>query len=103
MKIKWRVGEKPVGRYRSFFKRDWPVGYANSVDHGDVMAMLVPEGDNFEGYLPRLAETTPLKVRVMDRRTHPPEWKRLKGTFVGVKSAKEAAQRFFNENKDWCV
>ena len=27
MKLIWKVGEAPTGRYRSFFKRSWPLAY----------------------------------------------------------------------------
>lgn len=27
IKLKWKVGDKPTGRYRSFEKRSWPYAY----------------------------------------------------------------------------
>lgn len=97
VKMKWRVGEKPTGPYRSFHKRSWPTAW-----YGEDLAASLHHVDG-EGYWPREAETAVLEVWVFDYRDGRVGRKRarLKARPVGVKAAKELVQRFYSANQDW--
>lgn len=92
-KLKWRVGEKATGRYRSFHKRSWPTAeYANS-----RMAARIGQVDG-NGYEPRLAEQLTLMVYVADYVDTTFHWRRLIARPVGVRAAKAVAQEFIDNN-----
>lgn len=97
IKLKWRVGEKPTGRYRSFHKRYWPQAW-----YGDhlVAALDEVDGDSYD-YV--ISEDATLMVYVFDYRDGAVGRKmhRLKARPVGVKAAKALVQRFFEINSDW--
>lgn len=95
IKLKWRLGEKPTGRFKSFHKRGWPSAeYAD----GSPAASIAPEDNS--GYWPNLAETTVLITRVADRAGHTFVWRRLTARPVGVKAAKLVAQEFIDKYHD---
>lgn len=97
VKLKWRVGEKPTGPYRSFHKRSWPTAWL-----GEQLVAALDREDG-RGYWPNEAETSVLVVRVFDYREGSVGRKsaRLKARPVGVKEAKELVQRFYSANPDW--
>ena len=99
VKLKWRVGEKPTGPYRSFHQRSWPTAWYGPDDQ--LVAAL--DCEDGRGYWPNEAETAVLIVRVFDYRDGAVGRKsaQLKGRPVGVKAAKALVQRFFEINSDW--
>lgn len=94
-KIKWRLGEKPTGRYRSFFKRGWPSGEysdgspAASIDHVDGI-----------GYEPYIKESESLVIRVANYHPNGFDWVKLKARPSGLTAAKAVAQKFINEHHE---
>lgn len=103
MRLKWKVGEAPTGRYRSFAHRSWPMAY--DMDNPDkVIAYIVCE----DSYVPRDAEDgrhAPLTIRVAcysDREVGF-DWKALKGQSATLKEAKERAWRFAQANPSFFI
>ena len=98
MKLIWRVGSIPTGRYRSFEKRLWPGASFNSVE-GPAAASI----DADESYNPCYSKKDDvgfdLKIRVTiptdDNRF---EWKTLKKRVRSIKEAKELVQEFYEQN-----
>ena len=99
MKLKWTVGEKPTGPYKSFANRSWPTAEYPDGDFAGSIAAV-----NGESYSPRIAETTELEVRVALRETDR-GWNagRLKKRVVGVKAAKALLQDFIDRNVERCA
>jgi hypothetical protein len=94
-KLKWRVGEKPTGLYRSFAERAWP---SAELPNGHIAAIL----EASEAYALRVAETTELRVRVADRSAGSTfVWRTLKARPVGVKAAKALVARFFEAHSEF--
>jgi hypothetical protein len=94
-RLKWRIGETPTGRYRSFESRAWPHAEGAA---GAWYARIEADA----AYEPRVAETTELRVYVADRSTGGPfKWRRLKARPVGVKAAKELVAKFFALHPEW--
>lgn len=96
VKIVWKVGDEPTGRYRSFQHRSWPV--ATFGRDGPMAAMLVPVEPM--SYSPHIAETTELRIKVADysMKDESFTWRRLKATVIGVTAAKELYLRFLASN-----
>lgn len=92
-KLKWRVGEKPTGRYKSFQKRSWP-----SAEYPDGKMAVMLYAANGEGYWPNLAETSTIEIRVADYQGNGFCWMILKRQVVGVKQAKLVAQEFVDKH-----
>lgn len=93
--IKWKVGDKPTGRFRTFQDRSWPMA-----SRGDnVLAAIYPVEK--ESYSARVAETTEVVIHVADHRQQPWVWRRLVCRHRGVTSAKAAVQSFFELSPDW--
>jgi hypothetical protein len=94
LKLKWRVGTIPTGRYRSFEKRAWP-----SADYADgrIAAHITCE----HSYRPSMVRDgihSPLTVRVADYSLPSNTtdnrgftWVTLKGRFATLAEAKQAA------------
>ena len=62
MKIKWKVSEKPVGRYRSFEVRPWPQA---EYEDGQLAGMIICSDE----YIPADVKTGDhheLKLRIFD-------------------------------------
>lgn len=94
MRIKWRVGEKPTGPYRSFFFRSWPTGWVN----GHLVFAILCE----ESYVPARAlegAHPPLQLRQYRRSITPEEIAKhgsrysviYKTTFLDLEGAKSFA------------
>ena len=100
--IKWKVDEEPTGRYRSFDKRGWP--NASYKDKEESPAARIRCEDE---YIPANVKTEnhkPLKVYVADwsNRERDPKgtafiWLKVKGEFVTLKQAKDAAEKIINK------
>lgn len=86
VKLVWRVGEKPTGRYRSFHKRSWPSAtYAGTEEFAGFMVAV-----DGRGYTAREAETTELRVYVAVR---PPGYKGFSKPLDGAASdGRESSQ-----------
>lgn len=94
--IKWRVGEKPSGPYRTLQHRAWPSACFND----RPIAMMYPLYRR-ESYSPAISELTDINVHVADYRCTPWRWRKLSLAHRGVTSAKEAVKSFFELNPDW--
>lgn len=99
--IKWKVAEKPTGRYRAFAYRSWP-----TATYGETMvaALYVDSKPSMylsTSYSAGISESTPLIVHIADHRGDKWEWRRLKGRPVGVTAAKKLVDEFFKQNPDF--
>lgn len=95
MKLKWKVGDKPTGRYRSFQKRSWPT--ATFGTEGEMAAMIQAD----ESYSAKIAESTEVRLYVADHREKPWRWRKFKNSFPGVTKAKSVAEDFFRQRPEW--
>lgn len=68
MKIKWVVGDKPTGPYRSFFYRGWPTGWV-----GDHLVFAILCEDSYVPANARTGKHQPLKLRQYRRSVTPEE------------------------------
>lgn len=98
MKLKWKIGEKPTGRYRSFQQRSWP---SADYEDGTYAGCLFPVEPRLS-YHVRIAETTELRVHIALHNTGSPGWGavRLKQTFVGVTAAKQALSDYLDAHPE---
>lgn len=62
MKIKWKVGEEPTGRYRSFSKWLWPKA---EYSDGEACAIIYC-ADSYAPWRVRECNHAPLEVRIAD-------------------------------------
>lgn len=104
MKIKWKVGEKPTGRFASFQGRAWPYGYAGDTDtmvsHLYHPLSYTPERANGG----EVALQEPFEgIAAFVRNASAPafKWRKLKARFDTVAEAKAAVQKFYEDNPDW--
>lgn len=97
MKLKWKVGEKPTGRYRSFQNRAWPSAEYSTGDHAGHIGSV---GDR--SYHVSLTMTEELQVYVACRDQDKVRFtnRRLKGTFRGLDAAKAALQSFLDRHPE---
>jgi len=100
MKLKWQVADVPVGRYRSFEKRGWPMAY---YPDGKVAARVTCADE----YIParvRTGEHSPLTISVVRYSRTPEEksregawrWCTLKARAPNLVEAKSIAEQFLN-------
>lgn len=101
----WKVQEAPTGRYRSFSRRSWPTGFSDKTQ-SMVVASISCE-DEYISARVKTGEHKPLKVRlaIANKEEKREElgtwsWRTLKGEFKTLKEAKEAANSFYEKNKD---
>lgn len=92
MKIKWKVQAAPVGRYKSFERRGWPL--AESDDGRTLFAVSCADD-----YIPTRVKTgshAPLKLRVAvyNKKTHGFDWATLNREFSTLADLKDAATEF---------
>lgn len=102
VKLKWRVQEKPTGRYRSFHKRGWPT--CSYVDDNMSHAGHIAAVDG-RGYVPREAEDVLLEVWVACR-SGQVNFTNLRMTkrFKGLKAAKAGLEDFIQRHPEhWPV
>lgn len=98
MKLKWKVGDKPTGQYRSFFNRSWPdATYKGTESYAGKLVSV-----NDTSYEPRLAETEELYVYLADY-SEGPAWtlRRLKKRAIGVKQGKQMLQDFLDQHPEY--
>jgi len=98
LKIKWLVAEQPVGKYRSFQKRGWPIGrYA---DTGAAAIQLSCE-DAYHPAVLAAGEHAPITVYIAQHHADPEvrklrgafTWRKLKTTYPTLDAAKAAGER----------
>ena len=103
MKLKWKVSDLPIGRYRSFDRRAWPMA---DFKNGKTAAMITCNDE----YTPSNVKTgnhSSLAVRVACWRAQESGsgqtfyWKTLKTRSATLKDAKLLAQLFFDTNKQY--
>lgn len=97
MKIRWKVAEKPTGRYKSFQDRGWPTC---EDDKGNPIAMI--RHINKASYTPHLAEHNDkpdLQLMIAYRADQETSftWKGLTGRFRTVKQCKQALTEFIKK------
>lgn len=93
--IKWKVGEKPTGRFKSFTYRSWPIASYTDDDTPAVQIVPVERGLSYD--ISR-AETTELYVSVADYREVGFVWLKLQGRAMGLAAAKERGRRMIEEH-----
>ena len=97
IKIKWKVCEPSIGRYRSFYPRGWP---SAEYENGNHCARIYCS----DKYVPRNVKTgnhSELTVAFADWRTKPWTRKSLKKRFKTLKEAKEAFQEFIEKHPEF--
>lgn len=98
IKLKWKVGEAPTGRFRSFYGRAWPMAYV-----GDKCAAYIICSDDYSAKVVKECSHAPLKVQIADYRRESNtnggafRWRTLKGEHTSLDSAKKAAQDFLSQ------
>lgn len=103
IKVKWKVGEPPTGRYRSFHNRTWPSAeYSN----GDP-ALSIACDDSYTSARAKSGQHAPLTLSIAQW----PEtridgqssftWRRLKQRFSTLAEAKAAGEQFINGHPDY--
>lgn len=104
IKIKWKVQEKPTGRYRSFANRSWPT--ASYIDNDGAHAGHLASVSGI-GYTRSMAETTELEVWVATRSHRSDQGfnnRRMTKRAIGLTAAKEQLEQYLNAHpEDWPV
>lgn len=99
MKLFWKVGEAPTGRYRSFFKRSWPMAYFDK-DH-DFAAVLIDYEESYTTALAKSEDIGEIKIRVaIPTPGGSFNWALLKKRAKNLKEAKEFAAEFFEQHPE---
>ena len=97
VKLKWKVDEKPTGRYRSFVKRHWPKAHL-----GHRSAFWIVCSESYVPSIARLGPHMPLRLRAAiaqpDGRW---DWRPLKGEFATLSEAKAHAQKMLDKHPEW--
>lgn len=88
-KIVWKVGDKPVGRYRSFEKRPWPTAYWDNVN-GPCAAMITC-ADSYEPCEVKKGNHGPLTLRIARYKGEQWDWATARVTYNTLEEAKKAA------------
>ena len=92
MKLKWKVSDEPVGRYRSFERRGWPSAYWSS---GESAAHIICK----DSYVPRdvkIGNHSALKVMLADHSVKPWTWRKARMECKTLKEAKEFVEHLLN-------
>lgn len=97
--MKWKVQEKPTGRYASFFKRGWPQLFYPS---GELAASIVCEED-YRPYKVKTGEHAELGIIFYSYVEGAQKRKllRLHRRFTTLASAKEAAAEIIGKHPEW--
>lgn len=90
-KLKWKVAEKPTGRYASFQYRPWP-----TASIGELMVAAITCEDDYRAWRVKTGNHAELTVRVMDRRNGGHQWRRLAQKSKTLDEAKKLAQLFWD-------
>ena len=94
IKLIWKTPSAPTGRFRSFYKRNWPMAY---YPNGEAAAMITCE----DAYIPpkvKQGNHEPLTVLIAcwteDVKTF--KWAKLREQMETLPKAKEATLKFLN-------
>lgn len=100
VKLKWKTGDVPMGRYWAFKQRPWPTAnYGGS----DIIAAFITSDDD-RGYTPKLARRTEglsLRILIADHSVTPFKWAALKTRAVSLKEAKTRALEFITRHPEY--
>lgn len=99
IKIIWKVGEVPTGKYRSFFTRSWP---SASLENGDAIG-LIECVDHYEPSKVQNGSHAELVLKIADRSNPTPEtgafvWRKAKARFKSLNEAKSALVKILEKN-----
>lgn len=98
MKLYWKVSPAPTGKYKSFMSRGWPSAYSDKKET-NIIANISCADD----YIPanvKIGRHASLKIRLAIKNGTSFDWKTLKGEFLTLDQAKEAAESFYNSHKN---
>ena len=94
IKLKWKNGSRPTGRYRAFDTWAWPSGhYLN----GKPAAIIYCD-DSFSPLKAKSGEHKPLKLCVADYTVTPWKWRTVKKRYDTLDEAKAAALPIIESN-----
>lgn len=103
-KLKWKISEKPKGRYKSFQKTHWPTA---SYEDGKAAIIISCEND-YSIQTAKSGKHDPLNVYVADwsARDNDPNagafnWRKLKATFTNLEDAKKAGIEILKKNPNF--
>lgn len=96
MKYKWKVSEKPKGKYRSFEKREFPFA---EYENGEFAAQMISESW-YDSEKKKKGEYKPITLVIADHSEKP--WKRrvFKKRFLTIDDAKEAFKKLLKEHPE---
>ena len=97
LKLKWKIADKPTGRYAGFEKRGWP---SAEFEDGRTAVQITCKSD----YCIKSAKSgnhDELSVRVADYSVTPWKWRLMTQTFATLESAKAGAVELFNKRPEF--
>ena len=97
IKLKWKVSEKPTGRYRSFSRRSWPDAW---YENGDIAASIICESEYVLANV-KIGNHKALRIRIADHAMKPWLWRTLMQRAHTLKEAKELVKEFLNEHPSY--
>ncbi len=92
MQIKWKVQEKPTGKYSSFEKRGFPEAFYKD---GSIAAHIYSDGDDYE-YVTKQKEYKSLVLRFADYSVTPWKWRQFTKRFKTIDEAKKTLSKFLS-------
>lgn len=95
MKYKWKVSEKPTGRYSSFEKRMWPE--ACYLNERESPAAQIYCDDSYEPWRVKEGKHGELTLLVADHSGERRKWRTIKKRFATLQEAKEAFALFIEK------
>lgn len=106
MKLVWKVSDKPTGRFRSFDRRSWPVGWWGKPElASSQVAAFILCSDEYVPALVREGKHDLLTITVVHY-NHPDvpnggKRFRLKKQAATLDEAKQMVQAFYDLHPDW--
>ena len=93
IKLKWKIGDAPTGRYHSFFDRGWP---SATINDRPIAAIYCVKGWGYTHHLAKSGDHPPLTLSIADYSDPSPEkgafvWRKVKGEFLTLDDAKKRA------------
>ena len=100
IKIYWKISAKETGRWASFHKRGWPMGYLDASGNQPVVQIIC--NDSYSLGKAKDGDHEPLKVMVADYSVDPAsegrfKWRTFKGECATFEEAKEKVQRILQQ------
>lgn len=99
MKLIWKVGEAPTGRYRSFFKRSWPLAYFDKAKN--FPAASISHAESYTAALAKADDIGEIEIRVAIPKGTSWDWARLKARAKNLDEAKKLAADFFERHPEY--